>query len=459
MHVSALIIFDPSTMEGGYSFEKLKEFVRGRLHLVPPFQQRLARVPLNLAQPLWVRDEVDLDYHFHRVAVPAPGGPAEFNALAGDILSRQLDRNRPLWEMWVVEGLENGHVGVVAKMHHSTIDGVSGAELMVHLLDLEPNPAPTPPPTEEELAPEQLPSDLELIGHAVVSRLRRPAQLTRLLPMTVKAVASVVSQVRSDDGHASSAPIPFNAPRTPWNAALTAHRSVAISSVPLDEMKEVKQAFGATINDVVLAVSGGALRKYLESKDVLPEKSLIGVAPVSVRTDENKADLGTKVSAMFVSLGTDIEDPVERLAFIHEASLGAKEVQQAVGASILTDWTEYPTPNAFNLGARLILRSGFLARVPPIHNVVISNVPGPPFPLYFAGAKIAALHPMGPIFDGAGLNITVLSYIDRVDFGFVASRELIPDLQAMADLVPDAFGELKKAAAQVSRPKAGAKKK
>jgi WS/DGAT/MGAT family acyltransferase len=446
MHVCATITFDPESVEGGYSFENVRQMLQDRLHLVPPFRRRLMSVPFNLHHPVWIEDpEFDLDYHLRRIGLPSPGTEEQLAELAGDIASRPLDRTRPLWEMWIVEGLENGNAATIAKMHHCTVDGVSGANLMVHLFDLEPNPTDKPPPPEDWTA-EHKPSDLELVGYGLVSRARRPLNIFKVVPETVRSVTNLVQRRRSTEGPGMATP--FTAPRTGFNTAITPHRKVAYAQVPLDDIKAVKRAFGTTVNDVVLTVASGALRRYLDKYEEIPDKSLIATVPVSVRTEEEKTELvgSNKVSALFTTLATDVEDPVERLMVIHEANKGAKEEHNAIGANLLQNWAEFAAPTTFSLAARLYSSMKLAERHPVIHNLVISNVPGPPMPLYFAGARLTALYPLGPVMDGAALNITVLSYMETVDWGFIACRETVPGLWDLAGYVPEALAELKKAA-------------
>ena len=455
MHVAATMTFDPSTVEGGYSFEKVRDLVERRLHLIPQFTRRLATVPFNLHHPVWVEDpDFDLDYHLRRAAVPAPGSYHELADLAGDIASRQLDRSRPLWEIYIVEGLEHGHIGVVAKMHHSTIDGVSGANLMVYLFDMEPNPAEEPEGPEREA--EHMPSDAELIAYAMRSRLKRPAQVASVIPKAASSVVNVVRERRSSDN--VNPPAPLTAPRTSFNGAITPHRKVAYTIASLSDVKAIKNAFGTTVNDVVLAVVGGGLRRYLERTRQLPDKSLIATVPISVRPPEGEEDTSigaNKVSAMFTSLATHVEDPVDRLHEIHEVTKGAKEEHNAVGADMLQSLTEFAAPRLFGLAMRFYSGSKLANRGPVIHNLVISNVPGPPFPLYFAGAKLVSLFPMGPVMEGAGLNITVISYMDDIDIGLIVCRESVPDVWDMAADIEESLAELKKAADAASGAKTG----
>jgi diacylglycerol O-acyltransferase len=449
LHVSAVMVIDPSTMPGGYSFDKIRRMFESRLHLVPPFRRRLQMVPLNLDHPVWVEDpDFDLDYHLRRIGCPTPGSEEQFAELAADIAGRPLDRSRPLWEMWVVEGLESGLVGIVGKMHHCTVDGVSGANLMIHLLDLEPEPGPRPQP---EWAPERAPGDLELLGRAVVSRLARPAHLARMIPRTIGAIARVVTTRRRSE-HPSMA-TPLTAPRTSFNGAITAHRKVAFSHMPLADVKDIKRRAGVTVNDVVLAIATGALRRYLQLNDELPAKPLIASCPVSIRSEDEKAQVGSnRVSSIFATLPTNEDDPLTRLRSISATIKGSKEIHNAVGADMLTQWAEFAAPTTFSLAARLVTTLQIPQRAPVVHNLVISNVPGPPIPLYFAGAKLVALYPLGPVFHQAGLNITVVSYMDQLYWGLIACRESAPRLGDLAAAIPEALAELQKAVDTLPAP-------
>jgi diacylglycerol O-acyltransferase len=456
MHVSMVGVFDTSTMAGGYSFEAVRDLIESRLPQIPMFRRRLVEVPFRLHHPVWVEDpHFDLDFHVRRMAVPAPGTMRELTDLAGDFLSRPLDRSRPLWEMWIVEGLEGGRIGVLAKVHHSMIDGVTGAELMVHLFDLEPSAAVEPAEQgSDDRQPEHIPNDLELVAYAARSLARQPVRLARTIPATVRSVVSIVSRRR---GGASGMATPFSAPRTPWNGAITPHRVVAVGTLSLDDVKAVKNHFGTTVNDVVLALCSGALRKYLLSHGVAVDTPLVSVVPISVRAEAAATDGGAtdglvtdaganQVSAMFVSLATELEDPTERLRAIARLTRGAKDEHSALGASVLMNWAEFAAPAVFARAMRLYSTMNLADRHRPIHNVIISNVPGPPFPLYLAGSRLEVLAPLGPIMEGAGLNITVMSYIDRIDVGLIACRELIPDIWDLADDFSASMEELKKAA-------------
>jgi WS/DGAT/MGAT family acyltransferase len=431
MHVCGLLILDPSTMPGGYRFERFRQMLEERHPLMPAMSRKLVVPPFNLGRPYWVKDpDFDLDYHLRRTAVPSPGGDQELAALAGDIASRPLDRSRPLWEMWVVEGLAGGKIALVAKMHHSTIDGVSGANLMVHLFDLEAVPS-SPPEIPEDTGGERIPGELELLGRGALETLSRPFDIARLVPSTVVRLGGTL--VRAGRRRGQGVAAPFTAPRTSFNAAITPHRAIAFTEVPLKDVKEVKDALGAKVNDVVTAVVSGALRRYLFDRQELPDKPLIAAVPVSVH--EQAAELAgtTKVSIMFSSLMTDVYDPVERIRLIAASNAEAKELYGMVGADTLMQWAEHAAPNTFSLAARLYSSLRLSERHPVVHNLILSNVPGPPIPLYMAGARLTGLYPLGPVTDGAGLNVTVLSNEDRIGFGFIACRELVPDLWQLAD--------------------------
>jgi diacylglycerol O-acyltransferase len=439
MHVAMTAIFDPSTMPGGYDIERIREGIASRLHLVPPFRRRVVEVPFRLHHPLWVEDpDFDLDYHIRRVAAPSPGGPQELADVAAQIASTPLDRSRPLWELHVVEGLADGNFGMVVKVHHCAVDGVSGAELLVTLFDVDPGGREVEPPTPRQ--PDVVPSDVELVSHAIASRARHQLTVVPLISSTARRLGTVVSRHRDPDAVVGA--VPLTAPPTPWNRAITPHRRMSFTRVSLADVKRIKDHVGCTVNDVILGLMGGTLRRYLEAHDAVPDAALVAVCPVSVRSEAELGQSNNKVSAMFTSLATDVDDPIERLGVIHEVTQGAKQDHDLLGASLLQDWAEHAAPTTFVLAARLYSGMHLGDRHRPIHNVVISNVPGPPFPLYFAGARLESTLPMGPVMEGAGLNITVLSYMGHVDVGFVADRELVPDVWSLVDHTQAAMAEL-----------------
>jgi len=446
MHVSMAAMFDPSSVPGGYSFAKLRDLVASRLVLAPVFRRRLMEVPFRLGHPYWVDDpDFDIDYHIRRAAVPAPGGIGELAAFVGDVCSRQLDRSKPLWEMHIVEGLADGRIAMVTKIHHATIDGVSGAELLAQLFDLEADPPPRPAPTQpQDHGEARLPTDAQLVAQALAARLARPVEIVRLAWRTGRAVLDV-RRVRQASTTTPAA-LPLTTPRTSLNAAVTPHRKVAFASIGLEDVKRLKRHLGCTVNDVVLAVCAGALRRYLAGRGELPDEPLVATVPVSVRPGTEHVRGSNKVSAMWVGLPCAVDDPLERVRLVHEGTKGAKEEHQALGADVLLNWAEHATPNVFAAAARAYTRLRLADRHRPIHSLVISNVPGPDFPLYLAGAELVAGFPLGPVMDGAGLNVTVMSYRGVLNWGLMACAETVAGVWDIAAAIPAALDELLAAA-------------
>jgi diacylglycerol O-acyltransferase / wax synthase len=451
MHVASTAVFDPSTVPGGYSFDKVRDLVEDRLPLLPPFRRRLVEVPFQLHHPIWIEDpDFDLDYHVRRAALPAPGGHRELAEFAGEIMARPLDRRRPLWEMYVVEGLENGMIACITKTHHAAIDGVSGAELTVNLLDLQPEPTQVPAELHAQWKPDREPTQVEMLAFAVNSLARQPLKAVKAARKTVEGLWGLRTRNRRPE--VNPPPAPFSAPRTSFNTSITPHRRFAYTQVTLDDVKMVKNALGGTVNDVVLALCSGALRQYMADNAEKPDKSLIAMVPVSVRTEDQKGAMGNRVSSMLVSLATDVDDPVERLRVISEGTKHAKDQEKAIGAEFLTDWVEFAAPAVAARAARLYSSMRMADRHNPFFNVTISNVPGPNFPLYSAGSRMIAMYPMGPIADGGGLNMTVMSYMGSMFFGLVACRETVPEVWNIAHYLNDSLEELKKAADRATKP-------
>ncbi|WP_194819185.1 wax ester/triacylglycerol synthase family O-acyltransferase [Nocardia sp. XZ_19_385] len=435
LHVCALLILDPAT--GGYSFEELKAELGRRLPLIPQMRRRIHEVPFNLDHPVWAEDpNFDLDYHVRRIGIPGSGGRRELAELIGDIASRPMDRDRPLWEMTVVEGLDDGKVAVISKYHHAAVDGITGTNMMMHLCDMEPGQNRAE--AVEERRVESSPNDLRLLAEAVV-RFPGKAGMVGMVPKTLGMLAGFAQRRRNNEAGMA---LPLTAPRTPFNMAITPHRSVAFTETDLAAIKEIKAAFGVKVNDVVLTVVGGILRAYLDKRGELPDRSLIASVPVSVHEQSRHTAGINKVSSLFSELGTDIADPVQRLRKVAEANQSAKDEHDLVGADFLQDWSKYAPPNTFQLAARVYSSLKLAEHHPVVHNLVVSNVPGPPMPLYFLGIKVDGMYPFGPVFHGAGLTITVLSNNGDLDFGFIACKELVPDIAALADAVPGVIDEL-----------------
>ncbi len=439
MHVCGIAVYDPSDAPDGWSFDQVKDLYRSRLHLAPPFRQRLVEVPLGLHHPIWIEDpDFDIDNHMHQVTVPAPGGLRELAELASRLVTIQLDRSRPLWEMWVIDGLENGRVAVMSKVHHSAIDGSSGAELTVATLDLGPEIAVHEP--ETEWVPDKIPNEIELLGYATTSLIRQPVRVARSLQRTVGVGMGLHQRNRQPE--AEPPPAPFAAPSTSFNHALTRNRSYAPVTLSLSDAKRVKNHFGTSLNDVILALCAGALRYYLDQLGERPSAPLVAMVPISVRTQEQNGDMGNQVASALTSLSTDVDDPVERLLTISRGMREVKSQQEVIGANTLQDWAEFAAPAVFGRAARLYSRTRMANRHRPIFNLTISNVPGPPFPLFLAGGRMEHNFPMGPIYDGGGLNITVMSYLDNLDFGIVACPELVDDVWTIAEGLEQSLDEL-----------------
>ncbi|HEX5095090.1 MAG TPA: wax ester/triacylglycerol synthase family O-acyltransferase [Acidimicrobiia bacterium] len=443
MHVMGVAIVDPTTAPRGFSYERVREVMASRLDLVGPLRRRVIEVPLGLHNPVWIEDpDFDLDFHLRRAALPAPGGEAELAAFVADVAGRELTRDRPLWEAWVVEGLEHGYYAFVAKLHHSLIDGASGVEILAALFDMEPAPEPRVADIVEEWHPDHIPSDFELLAYAVLSFAQRPLYFVKAANNLGRGLMSAVQRAREESLDVA---LPLTAPRLSMNRTITPHRKVAFASVPLADIKAAKNALGVTVNDIVLAIASGALRNYLQQREELPDRSLVAAIPTSIRA-EGEREYGNRVSAMFAALPVELDDAIDRVHAVQRSTAGAKGVHEQIGSTTLQEWAEVAAPAVFSRAMRLYTRLRIGERVAPVINAVVSNVPGPPFPLYLAGARLVALHPLGPIFDDCGLNLTVISYLDHVDFGFIACRELIPDLEELAAAVPEALAEIVKAA-------------
>jgi WS/DGAT/MGAT family acyltransferase len=442
MHVSAVLVLDP-TEAADFSFERFRRHIGARVPDVPQFRMKLREVPFGLHRPLLVDDpNFDLDFHLRHIGAPAPGGREQLGNLIGELVSWKLDRTRPLWEMWLIDGLEGGRKALLAKIHHAIIDGVSGSELATVLLDLEAEP-PEPEISDDLLREVQPgPSDLELLVGGMFHTLSTPYRVARFARQSLRQAQRFLPFAQSD----ATPPIPFQAPRTPFNKVISPHRRFAFASVPLADAKKVKDAFGVKLNDVVLGVVSGTLRRHLEETGELPEQPLIAQVPVSTRPDDQMREIGTQVSSMFASLATHLHDPADRLRAIHESTRGAKEMQRAMSAEKIMGLGDTATPGLISLAARMYTAAGLDRAAPPVMNLIISNVPGPPFELYSAGAKVDAMYPMGPLLFGTGVNVTVFSYRDSIDFGFMVCREVLDNPWPLADGVVDAMADLVKAA-------------
>ena len=460
-HVNSISILDPSGSRTGDLYADLRQAVAERLHLLEVYRRKLVRVPFGLDNPYWVDDgDLDLEYHIRELALPAPGDDAQLAEQVSRLAARPLDLTRPLWEWYVITGLQGGLVGLFTKLHHATIDGASGVELIHVLLDTEPEGRVIEPPSEPWV-PEPTPTSLQLLGRTAAAFATRPGKIVRLQVRMLRAAADMTgnpaarqlatSALPSLRGRRETGlevpPLPTRpAPPTPFNKSITAHRRFAFKSLQLADAQTVKRAFGVTVNDVVMAMCAASLRRYLSARGALPADPLVAMVPVSVRTGKETDTYSNRVSGITASLHTDVADPVERLMAIHRSMAAAKELQRAIPADVLTDLTQFTPPVLAAQAARLAGVIKIADRMNPPFNLIISNVPGPRQPLYLAGAVMKHFYPVSGVAEGIGLNMTVQSYLGNLDFGLIACRELMPDLWDLCDELPGSLAELLEAA-------------
>lgn len=435
MHVGALSIVDPSGVPG-WGFESVRRLLEERIPLVAEFTMKVKEVPFSLDRPLLVRDRnFRLDRHLHRIAVPSPGGPRELSEVIANLTAIPLDRRRALWEIWFIEGLADGRAAVFAKTHHVLVDGVSGAGLAEVLADLEPDPVPREVPPLPE--PERVPNDVELFARGTASALTSPLRGVRWAADFANRTLRNVRTARRLGGRTA-----FDlAPKVPFNGVLSPLRSFAYTSLSLDDVKAAKNRHGVKVNDVVLALAAGTVRRFLLAHHGLPSQPVVASVPMSLHV-AGSTERGTNLTQLYASLATHIDDPIERLHAIAKGMQSAKEIGNAIKAQEIRRLSETVIPGLANLGWRVYQQANMEATGLLPSNLIVSNVPGIPIPIYVAGARLQATYPVPPLVAGQGLNITVISYMDSVDVGFICDREMIDDAWELVDGLHESLREL-----------------
>jgi diacylglycerol O-acyltransferase len=432
LNVCCVLELDTSTMPGGYTYGRFRTALAKHVKAMPEFRMKLADNQLNLDHPVWVDDEnFQLRRHLQRVGVPAPGGRRELAEICGYIAGLPLTRDRPLWEMWVLEGgARSGAVAVMLKVHHAVVDGVAGANLLPRLCSLEPDvPAP------QLVNGAGTGNPLHIAASGLMGFAMRPLRLATVVPATMLTLMRMV--LRAREGRTMAAP--FSAPPTPFNGTVSRYRNIAYSQLDMRDITRVKNRFGVTVNDVVVALCAGVLRRFLLERGELPDNPLVATVPVSVH-DKSDRPGRNQTTWMFCRVDSQISDPAERIRTIAAGNTAAKDHTAAMGPTLLHDWTQFGGPTLFGAAMRI------LPRIPishsPAYNLILSNVPGPQAQLYFLGCQVDAMYPLGPIIGSAGLNITVMSLNGDLGIGIIGCPDLLPDLWGIADAFPVALKEL-----------------
>ncbi|MEM7017452.1 MAG: wax ester/triacylglycerol synthase family O-acyltransferase [Pseudomonadota bacterium] len=435
MHVAGLQIFElPENYEGDFA-ENVKAVLASRIEEIPVFQERVVMAPLNIDYPVWVKDEnFDIDRHVHKTAIPKGGTLDDVVKKIGRLHSHLMDRERPLFEYYIIEGLPGRQIAIYSKVHHACIDGQAGQKITQLLYDTEPTPAPILHPKKEDKEPEAIerPRLTDFVVSAIRDRFENP--LFRTIPKMLRATRKL-NEIVNDKG-TPEANKPFSAPKTRFNVGVSAQREVAVGTISLSMAKDIRKATGATLNEILTAACGGALRRYLEEKGELPEKSLVCGAPVALPSDDG--DFSNNVTMMMMTYGSDEADPLKRLEKVHESSEIAKNVTNESKDLV----SMQPPAYLAAMLAYVISQKEVATSVAPPINVVFSNVPGSRVPLYVAGAKMLAYYPVSIVVHGQAMNITVQSYMDSLDFGITACRTVMPDADKLFDYIKDAFDEL-----------------
>jgi diacylglycerol O-acyltransferase len=437
MHVAAAAILEGRAP----AYDELIEQILSRLPLVPRYRQRLAFVPFGQGRPVWVDDpHFNVAFHVRHTALPGPGGDEQLKRLCGRVFSQALDRSRPLWELWLVEGLADDRFALLSKTHHALVDGISGVDIATVLFDTSPNAAGVSP--ERERIPRPLPTDAQLLADALLERATAPAEIARSVRAALRGPRQVAARLGGAAcglGAVARAGL-RGAPPSPLNVRIGPHRRFTWVRSDLQQFKVVKNALGGTVNDVVLAAVAGALGRYLQRHDEsIDDLVLRAMVPVSVRADVERGALGNRVAAMWAGLPVGETDPVTRLRRISDEMSGVKESGQAIGAQVLTELTGFAPPTIMAQAARLSARQRMF-------NLVVTNLPGPQFPLYMLGRRLREMFPMVPLAANQALGIAIMSYHGQLNFGLNADYDALPDVELLAQDLTEAIAELLQAA-------------
>ena len=445
VHIGSLIIYDPSTAPGGFvRFKSILEFVESRLQLAETMRQKMVKVPFSIDYPYWVQDSnFDIEYHVRHVALPQPGDWRQLCILAARIFARPLDLSRPPWELTVIEGLDKipgvpkGSYAMITKVHHSAIDGASGLDMMHALHTLTPDSDPALPP--DTWRPEPNPSQIGMFargyGRSLLNPIRQANAMRKSLPGMLRAAKGFVKK----DFDLKAV---LGTPKTRFDGVVSPHRMVGARTFALKDIKQIRGlAEGATLNDVMLSITGGAMRRYLEKYDELPDNTITAMAPINVREENEKNTMGNQVSAMFVPLGTHIASAQERMKYVTEETIKSKAMTEALGARQMAEMAKLAPAPIMMAGANIASRLKLANHVRSTFNTVVTNVPGPPVPLYSAGAKMVDIFGMLCLTDGVKIGHVVHSYIDKVTLSFTACRTAIPDPDFYAECIQQSYDD------------------
>ena len=449
LHIGSIAVYDQSSAPGGrVTFKGILANIESRLHLARCFRQKLVQMPLGLDHPYWIEDaNFDIEFHVRHIALPKPGDWRQLCIQAARLHARPLDRGKPLWEMYVIEGLDEveglppGSFAIQTKIHHAAIDGMSGVEISAAIHDLVADAIPAPP--DRDWVPEREPTLIELGLRSTVNNVRQPLRFAQVLAETAPPMVRTLLERKPDDEHLEdSAPVP----RTRFNGKVSPHRVMEAQSFSLADVKQIrKRVPGSTVNDVILSVVGGSMRGYLEHHGELPRASMSAFAPISVRTEDESGTAGNQVSGMFASLHSDLADPIERLERVQRSTQESKAMTAAIGARNLADVQQFMPGMLAGMAGRLVARTGLMRRMTPLANCVVSNVPGPQVPLYFTQARMVANFGLGLPLDGIGLFHAVLSYNGAITVTIVGCREQMPDPSFYAECLEASFSDLREA--------------